>query len=289
MLGNASAPNVLEQIAAFAAGRIAMHTQVVLCPGVNDGPHLATTLEELARFHPWVRTVALVPVGLTQYREKLPVLTSPDRAYARSLLAWAEPWRRRFRRTLGTRFAFPSDEFYLLAGRPFPGASTYEGYPQLGNGVGGSRKFLEEFRRLSRRLPAAIGGARAVTVVTGTLAIPVLAGAIQRLNAIGGLTVHLLPVRNSFFGGSVTCAGLLTGSDIVQALDRRREAIGDAILLPAVAFKDDEDVFLDDLRLADLGARFAVPAVRVEATARRLAAAAVGPGGAPDSLASPAP
>jgi len=289
MLGNARAPNVLEQIAAFAAGRIAMHTQVVLCPGVNDGPHLATTLVELARFHPWVQTVALVPVGLTQYRDKLPVLTSPDPAYARALLAWAEPWRRRLLRTLGTRFAFPSDEFYLLAEQPFPGASTYKGYPQLGNGVGGSRKFLEEFRRLAQRLPAAIRAARAVTVVTGTLAIPVLEGAIERLNAIGGLTVRLLPVPNSFFGGSVTCAGLLTGSDIVQALDRRREALGDAILLPAVAFKDDEDVFLDDLHLADLSARFAVPAVRVEATARRLAAAAVGPGGAPDSPASPAP
>jgi putative radical SAM enzyme (TIGR03279 family) len=289
MLGNPKAPNVLEQIAAFAAGRIAMHTQVVLCAGVNDGPHLATTLEDLAHFHPWVQTVALVPVGLTQYREKLPVLTSPDPAYARSLLAWAEPWRRRFLRTLGTRFAFPSDEFYLLAERPFPGASTYEGYPQLGNGVGGSRKFLEEFRRLARRLPEAIAPPRFVTVVTGTLAVPVLGGAIERLNAVGGLTVHLLPVRNAFFGGSVTCAGLLTGADIVRALDRRRDALGDVILLPAVAFKDDEDVFLDDLRLADLSADFAVPAVRVEATACGLVAAAVGAGGASDCAASSAP
>ena len=289
MLGNPKAPNVLGQIAAFAAGRIAMHTQVVLCPGVNDGPHLATTLEDLARFHPWVQTVALVPVGLTQYREQLPVLTSPDPAYARSLLAWAEPWRRRFLRELGTRFAFPSDEFYLLAGRPFPGASTYEGYPQLGNGVGGSRKFLEEFRRLARRLPEAVRAPHAVTVVTGTLAVPVLEDAARRLNAVGGLTVHLLPVPNAFFGGSVTCAGLLTGADIVRALEARREALGDAILLPAVAFKDDEDVFLDDVRLADLSARVAVPAVRVEATARGLVAAAVGDGGTPRAAASPAP
>jgi putative radical SAM enzyme (TIGR03279 family) len=288
MLGNPNAPNILDQIAAFAAGRIALHTQVVLCPGVNDGPHLATTLEDLARFHPWVQTVALVPVGLTQYREKLPVLTSPDSAYARSLLAWAEPWRRRFQRTLGTRFAFPSDEFYLLAEQPFPGAVTYDRYPQLGNGVGGSRKFLEEFRRLARRLPEAIRATRAVTVVTGTLPIPVLGGAIERLNAIGGLTVHLVPVRNAFFGGSVTCAGLLTGSDIVPALDRRREALGDAILLPAVAFKDDEDLFLDDVRLIDLSAHFGIPAVRVEATARGLVAAAVGRGGGPPAAGSPA-
>ena len=124
-----------------------MHTQVVLCPGLNDGAQLAKTLEDLARFHPFVETVALVPVGLTQYRDKLPVLRSPDPDYARALLRWTEPWRRRFRQELGTRFAFPSDEFYLLAGRPFPSGQSYEGYPQLGNGVGGCRKFLDEFRR----------------------------------------------------------------------------------------------------------------------------------------------
>jgi len=276
ILGNPKAPDVLEQIAAFAAGRIAMHTQVVLCPGINDGEHLARTLEDLARFHPWVETVALVPVGLTQYREKLPVLASPDPAYARALLTWAEPWRRRFLRSLGTRLAFPSDEFYLLAGRSFPGGSSYEGYPQLGNGVGGCRKFLDEWRRLERRLPKAIGAPRRVSVVTGALAVPVLQGAIERLNGIGGLRVHLVPVPNDFFGGSVTCAGLLTGSDIGKVLAQRRNLLGDVILLPAVAFKDDEDIFLDDLRLADLGAHLGVPAVRVESTARGLAGAALG-------------
>jgi len=280
LLGNPQAPNVLEQIAAFAAGRIAMHTQVVLCPGMNDGEHLARTLEDLARFHPWVETVALVPVGLTQYREKLPVLASPDPAYAQALLAWAEPWRRRFLGSLGTRLVFPSDEFYLLAERPFPGGATYEGYPQLGNGVGGCRRLLDEWRRLERRLPRAIDPSRTVSVVTGTLAVPVLRDAIERLNGIGGLTVHLVPVRNAFFGGSVSCAGLLTGSDIRKVLEGRRDLLGDAILLPAVAFKADEDVFLDDLRLADLGAHLGVPAVRVEATARDLARAALGQGGA---------
>ena len=278
MLGNPKAPNVVEQIAAFAAGRIVMHTQVVLCPGVNDGVHLERTLEDLARFHPWVETVALVPVGLTQYREKLPVLASPDPAYARALLAWTEPRRRRFLGRLGTRLAFPSDEFYLLAGQPFPGGSTYEGYPQLGNGVGGCRKFLDEWRRLERRLPGAIEPARGVSVATGTLAVPVLREAIERLTRIRGLTVHLVPVRNDFFGGSVSCAGLLTGTDILKALGERRHLLGDAVLLPAVAFKEDEDLFLDDLTLAELGARLGVPALRVEATARGLARAALGQG-----------
>jgi len=276
ILGNPKAPNILEQIAVFAAGRIHMHTQVVLCPGINDGEHLAKSLEDLARFHPFVETVALVPVGLTQYREKLPVLKSPDPEYARSLLEWAEPWRRRFLRELGTRLAFPSDEFYLLAGRPFPSGRTYEEYPQLGNGVGGSRKFLDEFRRLDRRLPPAVSPVRRLSAVTGMLATPVLRGAVNRLNQIGGLTVELIPVVNEFFGGSVTCAGLLTGTDIVKALDGRRDRLGDAILIPSVALKDDEDVFLDDLSLRDLGSHLGLPALKAEAAARSLVSAVLG-------------
>jgi putative radical SAM enzyme (TIGR03279 family) len=270
MLGNPRAPDVLEQIRFFAEHRIRMHTQVVLCPDVNDGEHLARSLEDLARFHPMLESVALVPVGLTQYREKLPVLRSPDADYARELLAWAEPRRRRLLRTLGTRFAFPSDEFYLLAGRPFPSARCYEGYPQLGNGVGGSRKFLEEFRRLERHLPAAVSPACRVTLVTGTLAVPVLTPAVERLNRIAGLRVDLVPVINAFFGGSVTCAGLLTGQDILATLAARQEPLGEVVLIPSVSFKDDADIFLDDLALSDLAARLARPTLRAEATARGL-------------------
>lgn len=276
ILGNPRAPNILEQIAVFAAGRIYMHTQVVLCPGINDGDHLAKSLEDLARFHPFVETVALVPVGLTQYREKLPVLASPDPEYARSLLKWAEPWRARFLRELGTRFAFPSDEFYLLAGRPFPVGRTYEGYPQLGNGVGGSRKFLDEFQRLMRSLPSSISPVCHFTVATGLLGTSVLRGSMERLNQVSGLTVELMPIANEFFGGSVTCAGLLTGTDILKTLDGRRDRLGDAILIPSVALKEDEDIFLDDLTLEDLASRLGLPALKVATTARGLVSAALG-------------
>jgi putative radical SAM enzyme (TIGR03279 family) len=281
ILGNPKAPNILEQIAAFAAGRIHMHTQVVLSPGINDGEHLAKSLEDLSGFHPFVETVALVPVGLTQYREKLPVLTSPDPEYAWSLLDWAEAWRRRFLAQLGTRFAFPSDEFYLLAGRPFPAGRTYEGYPQLGNGVGGCRKFLDEFRRLERRLPRSVSPTHRFTVVTGTLATPVLRAAITRLNQIDGVMVELISVVNEFFGGSVSCAGLLTGTDIIKTLDGRQDPLGETILIPSVALKEDEDIFLDDLSLPDLGFHFGRTASRIEATARGLVSAMLG---TPDRL-----
>lgn len=276
LLGNPKAPNIVEQIGRFAAARIEMHTQVVLCPGVNDGAHLAKTLDDLEPFYPFVATVALVPVGLTRYRERLPVLRTPDGAYARQLLAWVEPRRRRCLRALGTRFAFPSDEFYLLAGRAFPSARCYEGYPQLGNGVGGSRKFLEEFRRRATRLPGRVRSPRRVTVVTGLLAVPVLSPVVERLNGVHGLDVRLVPVRSAFFGGSVTCAGLLTGADILQALEDEGDSLGDEVLIPSVCLKDDEDVFLDDRRLADVGERCRRPAVRVDTTAGALIRAALG-------------
>ncbi len=270
ILGNPKAPDVLTQIGRFAAGRIAMHTQVVLCPDVNDGPHLERTLDDLQRFHPWVETVALVPVGLTRYREKLPLLRSPDRSYARALLDWVTPRRRRYLRALGTRFAFPSDEFYLLAEEPFPSGPTYEGYAQLGNGVGGSRKFLDDFRRQERALPDAVSSERDVIVVTGTLAAPVLGGVVERLSAIRGVRARLAPVRNVFFGGSVTCAGLLTGADILQTLERDAAARHAEILIPSICLKHDEDIFLDDVRLTDLGDRLGRAVVRADATARGL-------------------
>jgi len=270
LLGNPRAPDILEQLAFFAGRRIRMHTQVVLCPGENDGEALAKTLEDLAGFHPWVETAALVPVGLTRYRERLPRLRAVDPAYARELLAWVEPRRRAWRRRLGTRFAFPSDEFYLLAEQPFPSGRGYEGFPQLGNGVGGARRFLDEFRRLERYLPAAVSPVCRVTVVTGRLAVPILREPLLRLNRIAGLTVEVVPVPNRFFGGTVSCAGLLTGQDILAALAGRRESLGELLLVPDVSLKEDEDLFLDDLPLAALGERLGRPAVRVEASATGL-------------------
>jgi len=119
-------------------------------------------------------------------------------------------------------------------------------------------------------LPETVSPARRVTVVTGILAVAVLSGVIEHLNRIQGLDVRLVPVRNAFFGGSVTCAGLLTGTDIVQTLERERDNLGDEILIPSICLKDDEDVFLDDGRLGDLGVHFGRSAVRVESSARGL-------------------
>ncbi len=279
ILGNPNAPNILEQIADFAEGRIHMHCQVVLCPGLNDGPHLERTLADLERFHPWVATVALVPVGLTAHRARQPEIAPPDRAYAAGLLDRAAAWQRAYLRRLRTRFAFPSDEFFLLAGRPFPSGPAYEGFPQFDNGVGNGRRFLDDFARLARRLPPGLaeGRRRRVVAVTGALAAPVLRGAVERLNGVAGLQVDLLPVANGFFGGTVSCAGLLTGRDMGPAI--RGHAAGvDDIVIPAIAARRDTDLFLDDATLADLNADTAMAgrARLVPPTAAGLIAAALG-------------
>ena len=279
LLGNPQAPDILEQVATFAEGRIRMHCQVVLCPGLNDGPHLPRTLTDLERFHPWVATVALVPVGLTAHRARLPEIVPPDAAYAADLLDRAAAWQRDYRRRLGTRFAFPSDEFYLLAGRAFPGVRAYEGFPQFDNGVGNCRRFLDDFARLARTLPPGLAGGRPrrVLAVTGTLAAPVLGPAVDRLNAVAGLRLDLFPVANAFFGGTVGCAGLLAGRDVAGALGTRG-AGADAILIPAIAAKRDTDLFLDDATLADLNADPAIGgrARLVPPTAAALVAAVLG-------------
>lgn len=274
ILGNPRAPDPLPQLRRLAASRITLHCQVVVCPGLNDGSHLARTVEDLADLFPAAASVALVPVGLTAHREGLPLLTPPTPADARDLIATAERWQRAYRRRLGTRFVFPSDEFFLLANLPVPGAGYYEGFPLRENGVGMVRHFLREAGRLLRRLPATLPIPRHVTVVTGELAAPVLAPVIERLIRVGGLRVEAAVVPNTFYGGTISAAGLLTGGDILKALRSRH--LGEAILLPEVCFRHDRDVFLDDLSLEDLAAALGVPALKVPATARGLIRAALG-------------
>ncbi len=274
ILGNPRAPDPLPILRRLAVSRITLHCQVVVSPGLNDGPHLARTVSDLADLHPAVASVALVPVGLTAHREDLPALRPATPADARDLLGTVQGWQRGYRRRLGTRFVFPSDELFLLAGLPIPGAGYYEGFPLRENGVGMVRHFLQEAARLLRRLPAVLPDRRHVTAVTGELAAPVLTPVIERLNGIAGLRVEAAVIPNTFYGGTINAAGLLTGEDILKGLGSRH--LGEAVLLPEVCFHHDRDVFLDDCSLETLAAAVGVPALKVPATAGGLIRAALG-------------
>jgi len=261
---------VMERLA--KAG-IVMHAQIVLVPDWNDGAQLERSVRELARLHPQVATTAVVPVGLTRHREKLPELRTLTGAEAGLLARTIESWQREFREALGTRFVWASDEVYLEAGRPPPAAAAYEGFPVIEDGIGLVRRFSDGFASATRRLPPRVAPRRTVTVVTGALFAPRMRHLLARIN-VRGLRVELAPVVNDWFGRGIGVAGLLTGQDIAAQL--AGVPLGDEVLVPAVAIRDGAGVFLDDLSPADLSASLGVPVRPVETTPSALAAALLG-------------
>jgi putative radical SAM enzyme (TIGR03279 family) len=244
ILGTHDAPDTLCQLERLRDLGVEVHTQVVLVPGLNDGKALDRTVGDLAALYPTVASVSLVPVGLTRFRRN--GLRNYTPAEASALLRWAEPVRRRFREEWGIRFVYPSDEWYLLAGVRVPGASAYDGFPQIENGVGLVRQFLSDWFRTKRRL--AMESAERLpgrmTWVTGRLFAPVLRDVADWLGEELDITIEVVPVLNRFFGETVTVAGLLTAEDVAAALQGR--GLGDVVVLPRAMLDHAGQVTLDD-------------------------------------------
>ena len=258
---------ILPRLERLAKAGIRMHAQIVLCPDLNDGDHLHRTVHELAPLYPSVATVAVVPVGLTRHRARLPALRTLTANEARTLVTTTTAWQDTFLDTLGSRFVFLADEIYLQAERPLPSAAHYEGFVVAEDGVGLVRRFEDDLARAVRRFrpPAR---PRVVPLVSGELYAPRLTRLLEPV-ASGGLMVRVVPVPNEFFGRGITVAGLLTGQDIQRSLAALPSA-GDAVLVPAVAVRDGEGVFLDDLTPADLAREVGAPVRVVEPTALAL-------------------
>jgi putative radical SAM enzyme (TIGR03279 family) len=252
---------------------IAIHAQIVLVPEWNDGPVLERSIRELAALHPGVRSAAVVPVGLTRHRERLPRLRAVTDDEARRLVSTIEDWQRAHLAALGTRFVWPADELYLQAGRPIPDARAYEGFGIAEDGIGLVRRFADGLARARRRLPRALRAPRRVTVVTGEMFAPALADLLAPVR-VEGLRAEVAAVPNEWFGRGIGVAGLLTGRDIQSALSLRD--LGDEVLIPAVALRDGAGVFLDDLAPADLAASLGVAVRVVEPTGRDLVSALLG-------------
>lgn len=257
LLGRRDLPDIREQLSRLGRLGIAAHTQVVLCPGVNDGVHLERTVGDLAGLFPTVRSVTLVPVGLTRFRQPaqpgLEEATFPLRPYtsaeAHALLRWAAPRQRDFRKRWGCTFLYLADEFYLLAGRPIPSAHRYDGFPQVENGVGLVRLLLDDWARLRRRLPLERFRPRRLSLACGTLIAPLLsrlAGEFSTLQE--GLSIEVIPIENITFGPTVTVSGLLTGEALRAGL---RKVRGEILFLPRVAF-DERGRMLDEVSVEAL-------------------------------------
>lgn len=259
MLGNKKAPDILACMKRLAAGGILMHTQIVLCPGINDGEHLQKTLDDLAGLFPAVASIAVVPVGLTAFRNKLFPLRLFTRSESRVVIERISKLGSRFKRQFATRLVYASDEFYVKAKEPFPPLSFYEELPQLENGVGMVSAFLRDAART--RIPKKLAPIN-LTLVTGVSFSNILKRALEPLRTVDGPRIRLVIAQNAFFGPSVTVAGLLTGQDILQALKGKR--LGELVLIPASSLKEDEDVFLDNMRVEQLEQALSVKVLKVE-------------------------
>lgn len=248
--------DLIPRMRRLAQAGIRMHAQIVLCPDLNDGRHLARSVSELAELYPEVATLAVVPVGLTRHRERLPALRPVTEEEARGLLTAIHGWQSEYLRRLGSRFVFGADELYILAGWDFPPVPAYEEFPVLEDGIGLARKFLDGWRTATRTLPGRLDPPRHVSVATGELFAPYLERSLVALGGIQGLRVSCCPIPNDFFGRGITVSGLLTGQDLLTHLSR--QPLGDLLLVPGVALKDGAGVFLDDLTPQDLASRLGV-------------------------------
>jgi len=262
MMGNPAAAGLLRILRDLAAAGIEFHTQVVLCPGINDGEVLEQTYGDLAALV-GVKSLAVVPVGLTKYRENLPWLEAFTRESAMRIVDWAEEKQKRARTERGTAFIWLSDEFYLLAERGMPAFEAYEDFPQLENGVGMVRLLWDDFEKAA--LPERAVPPKKIIFLTGVSGTKALRPITDRLNTIQGLTITLLTARNMFFGPSVTVAGLLTGACLLDALQGVEK--GSVVFIPKVMQRALSGQFLDGLRPEDVEKRLGVRLIPVQATA----------------------
>ena len=252
MLKNKRAGESIDIMRRFAEHHITMNCQIVSCPGINDGAALARTLRDLAEMFPAVNSISVVPVGVTKYREGLYPLRPYTGEEAAVLIDQVEAFARAHLDQQGTRLVWCSDEFYLLAGRELPEEDYFEEFTQLDNGVGMLRLLSEEFRRgLDLMEPEEMEGAEPFAIATGVSAAPFLAKLVDMARTkCGKIEGEVYPIRNDFFGHTITVAGLVTGQDLIAQL--KGKELPKRLLIPANMLRAGERVFLDDVSLDDV-------------------------------------
>ncbi len=249
MMKNPNARFIMDRLHALADAGLHFHCQIVLCPGYNDGDALKKTLTDLSALYPAAQSAALVPVGLTKFREGLVDVKPFTRESAKAVMDIAYDFQNRLLKEINTRFVFPSDEMVLIAGERLPSEEEYEGYPQIENGVGLLRKFENGLAAAAAEntLPAV---PRRVRIPCGTSIAPVMREWVEKYGP-GGVTVAVQPIRNTFFGETVTVTGLITGGDLISQL---KDADEDEILICSNTLREEGDLFLDDVSLGEVRA-----------------------------------
>jgi len=268
ILNNSRVPAILDQLHRLGDLGIQVNTQTVLCPGVNDGDHLARTVHELANLYPTVQSIGIVPVGTTRYAEgRLAASGSggippSTREYATQIIHTARSWQKAFRRQHGVDLVYLADEFYLTAGKTPPSAARYDGYPQYENGIGMSRSLIDDWRRTRRRIHTqgtpCLSACR-VTFASGTLIAPILQGIAHELATLTGIDIRVVPVTSLFWGPRVTVSGLLTAGDIIAALQKAPR--DDLVVLPRNSLDHAGERFLDDGTPEDIRKATGIPVI----------------------------
>ncbi len=283
------AGDILDHIRRLGSMHITCHTQLVLCPTINDGEQLDRSISDLTALRSIIESISVVPVGLTKYNNMiktggdLPTLRHYTRAEAEAIIEQVEVYQHRFEAEKpliptcnatsvssfaqqvgnedpdGNPFVYLSDEWYYLTGREFPPAHHYGNFSQIENGVGMTRYLIDQWNRGKRKLPATMPQSCRVTLVTSLMARPVIEQFAEDLRQIARLDVQVLPITNKFFGAEVTVAGLLCGQDVLAALEENGN-LGDLVLLPRVMLDNAGERFLDDITVKEFKSRLPVRA-----------------------------
>lgn len=274
MLNNRFAGEKLKYLKTLYDHEIEMNGQIVCCKGVNDKEELKRSIEDLKQYLPYMRSVSVVPAGITKYRDGLYPLSLFTKEEAEEVIDLIESYQQECFQEYGLHFIHASDEWYSIAKREVPEAERYDGYIQLENGVGMMRLLMTEFDAALQQRKSHAGYeelkktlCRTVTVATGKLAYPVLKQlAEQLMEAFPGLTIHVFWIRNDFFGETITVSGLITGQDLIKQLKEQQQAgieLGESLCLPINMLRSGEQVFLDDVTVQEVEEALGVPVVSV--------------------------
>ena len=275
MLHNRTAGDVFPRIRRLKEAGIELNGQIVLCRGINDGEELEYSLREFEQYLPELKSVSVVPVGLTRFRDRLPKLIPFDADSAGPVIDQIERWQQYYMTRYGTHLVHASDEWYIMAGRELPPEESYDGYLQLENGVGMVRLLTEEIREELRRSAGRKARSRHITIATGRLVGPILDGLVREITEVfPQVRADVVPITNHFFGELITVSGLITGQDLTAQLAGRD--LGEELLLPANMLRSGENVFLDDMTVEQVEETLQIKTVIVESDGRSLTEAVTG-------------
>ena len=275
MLHNRFAGDALKKVDQLYEAGITMNGQIVLCKGENDGAELERSIKDLTAYIPLLRSVSVVPVGLTKFRDGLYHLEPFTKEDAKEVLSVIHKWQDRIYEQYGIHFIHAGDEWYLLAGQEVPEEERYDGYLQLENGVGMLRLLFEEFTEGYKSLT---GDERQeeLSIATGKLAYPYISAMAEKIEEkFPNLEIHVFSIRNDFFGERITVSGLITAQDLTAQL--KGERLGSRLLIPCNMLKTDEDVFLDDFTVRQVSDALQVPIDIVKSSGRDFVEAILAP------------